>query len=224
MDNRSNRYQQPSRFLEWGLGIFCVVMAVYNLFFSTPYYVFLSVLGLLLVFVPRVAERVIGLQEDFLLRLTSHLYIFLTYGIGMIFNGYSRIPHYDKVMHTLTGLIFGLCGLVAFYVFKPRKQGRVVVEREEFWQAAIFSAGFAALVAVGWEIVEFVLNLILHNDPQHVAETGVTDTMLDLIVCLIGSLIFWLPMHRYYTKGKTDLLMGVFDSFCRTNLSGGSKK
>ena len=105
MDNRSNRYQQPSRFLEWGLGIFCVVMAVYNLFFSTPYYVFLSVLGLLLVFVPRVAERVIGLQEDFLLRLTSHLYIFLTYGIGMIFNGYSRIPDRPDFRPVRTGCL-----------------------------------------------------------------------------------------------------------------------
>lgn len=223
MNERSVRYQQPSRFLEWGLGIFCVVMAGYNLFFSTPYYVFLSMLGLLLVFVPRAAEKVIRLQEDYLLRFTTHLYILLTYGIGMIFNGYDRIPQYDKVMHTLTGLVFGLCGLIAFYVLKPRKGGKVVVEREEFWQAAFFSAGFAALVSVGWEIVEFVLNLILHNDPQHVLETGVTDTMMDMIVCLAGSLIFWWPMHRYYAKGKTGLLMGIFDSFCHTNLYSGKK-
>ena len=52
--------------------------------------------------------------KDYLLRLISYLYLFLVYGIGMIFNGYDRIPLYDKVMHTLTGVVFGLCGLIAF--------------------------------------------------------------------------------------------------------------
>ena len=217
MSEVSSRYNLASRLLETGFAAFCAAMAVYNLFFSTPYYVFLSLLGLVLTFVPEIIEKIIGLRSDALLRLTTHLYIVLTYGIGMIFNGYDRLPGYDKVMHTLTGVIFGLCGLLAFYLLKPRQEGRMVVKQEEYWQAAVFSAGFASLIAVGWEIVEFVLNLILHNDPQHVLDTGVNDTMMDLIVCLIGSLLFWMPMHRYYYKGKKGLLMGVFDSFLQTN-------
>ena len=54
MSELSAAFAQKSRIAEWTLGIFCCVMAVYNLFFSTPYYVFLSVLGLALVFVPRI--------------------------------------------------------------------------------------------------------------------------------------------------------------------------
>lgn len=216
MSSVSMLYQRQSRVLEFGFAVFCVLMAGYNLFFSTPYYVFLSLLGLLLIFVPRIAEKVLSLKEDYLLRLTTHLYILFTYGIGMIFNGYDRIPLYDKLMHTVTGVIFGLCGLVVYYLLKPREE-KMRVKRAEFWQAAVFSAGFASLIAVGWEIVEFVINLVLHNDPQHVLDTGVTDTMMDMIVCLIGSLVFWYPMRRYYKQGKTGLLMGVFDSFYRTN-------
>ena len=160
-------FAQMSHIAVWTLGIFCCVIAVYNLFFSTPYYVFLSVLGLALVFVPRIAEWVLHLQKDYLLRLTSYLYLFLVYGIGMIFNGYDRIPLYDKVMQPLTCVLFGLCGLIAFYFLKPKQDGKIVVCKEEFWQAAVFSAGIAAIIAIGWEIVEFVLDLILHNDPQH---------------------------------------------------------
>lgn len=217
MSELSAAFAQKSRIAEWTLGIFCCVMAVYNLFFSTPYYVFLSMLGLVLVFVPRIAEWVLRLQKDYLLRLTSYLYLFLVYGIGMIFNGYDRIPLYDKVMHTLTGVVFGLCGLIAFYFLKPKQDGKIVVCKEEFWQAAVFSAGIAAIIAIGWEIVEFVLDLILHNDPQHVLDTGVNDTMMDMIVCMVGALLFWLPMHSYYAKGKRGLLMGIFESFCHTN-------
>ena len=51
MSSISNRYQRSSRLLEGALAVFCAAMAVYNFFFSTPYYVFLSLLGLLIVFV-----------------------------------------------------------------------------------------------------------------------------------------------------------------------------
>lgn len=141
MSSISNRYQRSSRLLEGALAVFCAAMAVYNFFFSTPYYVFLSLLGLLIVFVPRLVELVLRLHADYLLHLASHLYILFVYGIGMIFNGYDRIPGYDKVMHTITGVVFGLCGLIVFYLLKPKEQGEMKVEKGEFWQAALFAAG-----------------------------------------------------------------------------------
>lgn len=62
------------------------------------------------------------LRADYLLHLASHLYILFVYGIGMIFNGYDRIPGYDKVMHTITGVVFGLCGLIVFICSSPRSR------------------------------------------------------------------------------------------------------
>ena len=199
MSSISNRYQRSSRLLEGALAVFCAAMAVYNFFFSTPYYVFLSLLGLLIVFVPRLVELVLRLHTDYLLHLASHLYILFVYGIGMIFNGYDRIPGYDKVMHTITGVVFGLCGLIVFYLLKPKEQCEMKVEKGEFWQAALFAAGMAAMIAIGWEIVE-------------------NDTMWDMIVCMAGAVLFWIPMRRYYTTGKTGILMGVFESFRQSNL------
>lgn len=218
MSSISNRYQRSSRLLEGALAVFCAAMAVYNAFFSTPYYVFLSVLGLVIVFVPRFAERLLRLRADYSVHLLAHLYILLVYGIGMIFNGYDRIPVYDKVMHTITGVVFGLCGLIVYYLLKPKEQSGMQVEKGEFWQAALFAAGIAAMIAIGWEIVEYCINLVLHNDPQHVLDTGVDDTMWDMIVCMVGAVLFWVPMRRYYTTGKTGLLMGVFESFRQSNL------
>ena len=218
MSSISNRYQRSSRLLEGALAVFCAAMAVYNFFFSTPYYVFLSLLGLLIVFVPRLVELVLRLHTDYLLHLASHLYILFVYGIGMIFNGYDRIPGYDKVMHTITGVVFGLCGLIVFYLLKPKEQSEMKVEKSEFWQAALFAAGMAAMIAIGWEIVEYCIDLVLHNDPQHVLDTGVNDTMWDMIVCMAGAVLFWIPMRRYYATGKTGILMGVFESFRQSNL------
>ena len=88
-----------------------------------------------------------------------------------------------------------------------------MVCKEEFWQAAVFSAGIAAIIAIGWEIVEFVLDLILHNDPQHVLDTGVNDTMMDMIVCMVGALLFGCRCTATMPKGKRGLLIGIFESF-----------
>ena len=38
MSSVSMLYQRQSRVLEFGFAVFCVLMAGYNLFFSTPYY------------------------------------------------------------------------------------------------------------------------------------------------------------------------------------------
>ena len=197
---------------------FCVAMAAYNLFCSTPYYVFLSLLGVVVALVPAILGQMIGLPKDGPVQRTALLYVLFVYVIGMIFNGYSRIPLYDKLMHTVTGVLFGLCGLIVFYLLKPKEQGGMKVEKGEFWQAALFAAGMAAMIAIGWEIVEYCIDLVLHNDPQHVLDTGVNDTMWDMIVCMAGAVLFWIPMRRYYTTGKTGILMGVFESFRQSNL------
>ena len=40
-----------------------------------------------------------------------------------------------------------------------------------------------------WEIFEFTNDAIFQADAQHVMTTGVDDTMLDMIVALLGSVI-----------------------------------
>ena len=85
-------------------------------------------------------------------------------------------------------------------------------------QAIVFSVSFAMLIAVVWEIFEYAINLVLHNDPQKVLNTGVNDTMLDMIVCLIGALFLAICMYFYYQKGKKEFFMRTFEIFCIKNI------
>ena len=62
------------------------------------------------------------------------------------------------------------------------------------------------------------INLVLHNDPQKVLNTGVNDTMLDMIVCLIGALFLAICMYFYYQKGKKEFFMRTFEIFCIKNI------
>ena len=69
-----------------------------------------------------------------------------------------------------------------------------------------------------WEIIEYALSYLLGNDCQNVLTTGVNDTMQDMIVCLIGALVFLIPLLLYYLKGRKGLLMGIFEEFFNRNL------
>lgn len=215
MESISQSYRLPSRRFALVLGVMGVGLTVYNALFSTPYYIMLSAASLLFIALPFAFEKVLGLKPDYLLHFTIYSYSFLTFMVGMVFNGYSRIPYYDKAMHTITGLVFGLCGMIFYYMLKPQRR----LDKEECPIVCLFSVSFAMLIAVLWEILEYVLNFILHNDAQKVAATGVNDTMLDIIVCLIGALVLCVPIVQYYHKSKTGFFMKLFQSFYDTNLT-----
>lgn len=187
----------------------CLVILVYNIFFSTPYYWGLTAAAPLFLLVPWMLEKVARLHPNYLLHFLIHLYTAMAFGIGMVFNGYSRIPYYDKLAHTLTGFAFGMMGVILYYWLKPGHKAEPVDCGRVCW----FSVSFTMLVAVGWEIFEYAINLVLHNDPQKVAETGVNDTMLDMIVCLVGALCLLPSFFAYFRKGKTGFFMKLAESF-----------
>lgn len=56
-------------------------------------------------------------------------------------------------------------------------------------------------VAGLWEIGEFCLAPICGRDRQNVADTGVADSVIDMIVCLLGT-IGALPLADRYARGR----------------------
>lgn len=196
-------------FIVMGLGL-----GIYNLFYSTPYYVMLSFASILFLFVPNIIYKILKLKTVHILDFTIYLFCFLSFTIGMVFNGYSRIPQYDKFVHTLSGVFFALFGLGFYYVLKPIKK----LERNDYALASYFSVSFSLSVAVIWEIYEYFIDFLLHTDPQRVLTTGINDTMIDMIVCLIGALIMWLSIYLYYKKNKTNYFMIVFENFFNINI------
>ena len=73
-------------------------------------------------------------------------------------------------------------------------------------------------MACFWEICEYTLDLVVHNDPQKVLTTGIHDTMQDMIVCTIGALLMFIPYYLYYKKKKVGFIMGGFERMVQVNL------
>ena len=129
-----------------------------------------------------------------------------------------NIPYYDKAMHTLSGVFVAFLALCCFYFFKPGRE----IDRKDGPLCCLFVFAVSMAVAGLWEIGEYTVSCIDGSDPQLVLSTGVGDTMQDMIVCMVGTLLFVGVLAHWYLRRddrRSGPLMGAFDTFYQYNLA-----
>lgn len=130
----------------------------------------------------------IDIREE--LNFVYILFIFLAHFLGVICELYNLIYWFDKFVHFLSGIVSS-CGAIYLLVsFKKNKNLTFDV---------IFIIAITLLVASTWEVFEYLCSYYLNVDPQKVALTGVSDTMGDIIVAYLGSI---LVSMCYYFENK----------------------
>ncbi len=215
MNRREALFRKIHPFVIGLYTVWTLWLAVYNIIQGLPYFYLLSFGGLLFLGVFPALYRLLRLKRMYQLEFAYYLFVMLAFTYGILMRGYYVFLGYDKIMHTLSGTFVTLFAMVFFYLLKPSHQ----IERNDFALNAVFSIAVSLAVAGIWEIGEYFLSLIFHTDPQNVIGTGVADTMIDMIVCTLGSLILLFPMYLYYRRGKTSFFMGIVETFVRMNFS-----
>ena len=117
------------------------------------------------------------------------IFIFFTHYLGVIAEYYNKWEGFDKVTHMLSGVISAYGAAI---ILKYNKTKNIIVN-------ILFIVSFSWLCAGLWETFEFACNYFVGGDAQRVAETGVSDTMWDMIVAFIGSIFFCI---YYYITSK----------------------
>ncbi|MFV0401950.1 MAG: hypothetical protein ACK5LX_15220 [Oscillospiraceae bacterium] len=150
--------------------------------------------------------------------LYGMLYVFLTlaYCLGSALQLFDSIPFFDKISHFLSGYVFTILGFCLFYLF----HGDLRDARDDWLLNAIFAVGFSCLVAVGWEVGEFLGFVLAGMDSQQHLTTGVFDTMQDLIACLVASILCAASFGIYGVTGKKLFTARVAEEFFRSNSEG----
>ncbi len=130
--------------------------------------------------------------------ISCSIYLFVSLFLSNQFNLYKRFWFYDVILHTTSGFI-----LVFFYsdVFYPLKSDKLYV-REAPLPVKLAVPLLAAIASGGlWEICEFFVDLITHNDVQRNLtrerelissdwqNPGILDTMNDMINGTVGAII-----------------------------------
>lgn len=106
------------------------------------------------------------------------LFFFFSAGLGAIGNFYGTVPYYDKFIHTSMGLLFTWLFILGYERYKKH-------QKYDFRTFALSSICFTATLAVFWEICEFTFDLIFDKNVQK----SNTDTMMDMIVAIVGCII-----------------------------------
>lgn len=127
-------------------------------------------------------------------------FIFAALFLGEMRSYYERIWWWDIALHTTSGFLLGVFGFLMVYVLNECRSIGVSM-RPRF--VAFFAFLFAVAVGTVWEIFEFSMDRLFGMNmqkPMFGDPSGLTDTMWDLIVDMLGalvvSLIGWWYMHR----------------------------
>lgn len=216
LEKRENWYR---RIIPYFIGFYCAVnigLGLYYVILSQPYFYLLSFCAPLFLLLPHIWGRIFTLRPVYEFHFLIYFFCFLLYTVGLVMQGYSYIPFYDKFAHTLSGVFFTLLGVIFFYLLKPKK----TIETSDFPLLSVFCLSFSIAIAGVWEIGEYLVGMLFPFwDPQQVSVSGVNDTMQDIIVCVFGSFLFYFGLLSAFRKGKPNFLLTGFDTFFHKNIA-----
>ncbi|MBR3210273.1 MAG: hypothetical protein IKF82_08455 [Bacilli bacterium] len=144
------------------------------------------------IFLPYIVKKYFKLDINDNLIFLWIIFIFLAHYLGVICEFYFKFYAYDKVTHTFSGVLSGSVALLIIDKIKSKN----------FWFNILFILSFTWFCAGMWEVFEYLCNILFGGDAQRVVETGVNDTMLDMIVAFFGSLFVCLLYYVNCVKEK----------------------
>jgi hypothetical protein len=143
----------------------------------------------------------IPISFEFLLTLFIYASLFL----GEIQGYYTRFWWWDTVLHLASGIGLGFIGFLI--VYSVHQKGSLL---SNIGILAVFSFCFALSLGALWEIFEFAMDSFFDLNMQK-TETGVVNTMWDLIMDATGALLVSWAGYFYMKNKKYGL--GVFHYF-----------
>jgi uncharacterized membrane protein YwzB len=137
--------------------------------------------SLILPFLPNIARKLFKAEMSFRLQLTYYIFLFAALFLGINFDFYKTVPHFDKLMHLISGVLSVIIAWYALRFFKADSTSKPF--------QAVFIICFCVAIAVAWEFFEFGCDKLLGQNMQQLVSEGVDDTMFDLIAATIGACI-----------------------------------
>lgn len=134
--------------------------------------------------------------------LAYSIFIFIGHFLGSIIGFYGKVPHYDTLMHTMFGFLGSFIVLEILVKNTDMKVSKILFN-------SLLIISIISFLSVLWETFEFVCDKLFMKNAQRVLQTGVDDTMKDMIVACIGSLCFCL-LYLYETIKEKNIFIKPF--------------
>lgn len=172
----------------------------------------LAVIGLTVV--PAFVLRRYRVYVPLEFQLIAVAFVFLSFFLGSARDYYYKYWWWDVVLHTSSGFLLGIIGWIVLFLLNqtdriPRGMKPAFL--------CFFAVTFAVFLGVLWEIFEFVVDSIWPEVNMMSHETGVADTMHDLIVDTIGAIIVASMGYAYSRTGRYSFIVDAVRSFIEKN-------
>lgn len=137
-------------------------------------------------------------------QLLAIAFVFASLFLGEVRGYYARYGWWDTALHTTSGFLLGIIGFLLVHLLNE-------TEKINFHMKPGFVAFFAFLFAIGmgaiWEVFEFMMDTFFGTNMQKAMlddPSGLTDTMVDITVDIIGALVISLLGYRYLKRTGND--------------------
>ena len=150
--------------------------------------------------------------------LLAIAFVFASVFLGEVHGYYERFWWWDLVLHAGSGFLLGIIGFLLVHLLNE-------TEHIDVHMKPGFVAFFAFLFAVGigviWEIFEFSMDsfFAMNMQKEMLGDlSGLTDTMWDLIVDILGALLITVIGYGYVKTARNEsFLERWIDSFIKSN-------
>jgi uncharacterized membrane protein YjdF len=167
-------------------------------------------MGIVLLFLPSALEKRFKITFSSGMQILFVVFLYAAIILGETRSYYRRFPHWDTLLHTLSGVMLSAVGFSIIDIINNDKKINLGLSE---WFMALFSFSFAVMLDTFWEIIEFCMDLLMDlNMQQYISPNGVVligraavfDTMKDLVVDVLGALIVSIFGYCMLKRRKTS--------------------
>lgn len=171
----------------------------------------LAITTIAFLFAPFLIEQKMNVYFPTLFSFFISLFLIATIILGEFGEYYAKYWWWDVMLHSGSGIAFGLIGLVVLLIFLRR--GKIEAKA---YVLCFFAFCFALAIGLLWEVVEFASDQLLGTNMQN-TQTGVVDTMKDLCMDTLGALMGAALGYLYLHKDISTPLDRTIDEAIQKN-------
>lgn len=136
---------------------------------------------------------------DEVLLFFYYIFLLLSLVLGSILDYYCKIWWFDLFTHFISGI---LTSIIAFIILQ--ENGLIRQDNKRF--CVLFFIIFTIGIAGCWEYFEYFCDKIFGADCQYVKESGVDDTMTDMLIATLASIFVSIYYLYYMNKKKKGVI------------------
>ncbi len=182
MENRARSWRTVSisAGLSWFMKLLMLGITPYQLYNGEHIYALATFIAFIISLAPSLVERNYRITLPFELDLLFTLMVFLHAFMGEAMDLYSKVELFDKALHLYGGIVIAILGFLVAYTLHYTRKVRLSLPLVGF-----FTISFTMAMGAMWEIGEFTVDKLFGTSAQN----GLDDTMIDMVVDLIGGVV-----------------------------------